>query len=224
MKNKILLLFAAAALCSAVATSQIKFGIQLTGANLDIGKQLGIPVPPKAGSPLVSGFQLVDIYSLGYGGGVHFDISLPLLLSFRVEGDYVTFTPNETKYRDLLIGILPSTKREDWLVEGGRINAWTVFANAKLSPLPLPIISPYLTGGVGLANIGRSDAQLKYQGNKLLDIKGTDATTNFLANAGVGADIGLVGVSLFAEVRITWIFTEGDATALIPLGTVGITF
>ncbi len=226
MKKKLVLLFAATVLCSTIVTSQIKFGIQVTGANLDIGKQLGISGATKPGPPTnaVVGFELVDIYSLGYGGGVHLDINLPVLFSFRVEGDYVTFTPNETKYRDILKGILPQLDREKWLVEGGRINAWTVFANVKLSPLPIPVITPYATGGIGLANIGRSEATLKYDGTEVTRIAGTDATTNTSANAGVGVDIGLGAVNLFAEVRLTWIFTEGGATSMLPLGTIGLTF
>lgn len=226
MKNKVVLCIAVVIMLVGSASSQIKFGIQATGANLDIGKQLGISGATSPTSPVNAavGFELVDIYSLGYGGGVHVDFNLPVLFAFRVEGDYVTFTPNESKYRDLLEKLLPQLNRDDWLVEGGRINAWTVFVNAKLIPLPIPVVKPYATGGVGLANIGRSEATLKYQGNEVTRIAGIDATTEFSANAGVGVDVDLVGVSLFGEVRLTWIFTKGEVTAMLPLATVGVTF
>jgi hypothetical protein len=222
------LLLACALLCVATSYSQIKFGLQLTGADLDIGKKLGLsgrvdnPLTPAPGDFV--GIDLVDIYSFGFGGGAHLDVSLPVLFSFRLQGDYVTFMPSETKYRDLLVTILPGTRREDWLVEGGRINALSVFVNTKLSPLPLPVVSPYFTAGVGLANIARTDADVKYQGTKLLTIQGGDAVTNMLANAGIGADVNLIAISFFVEARATWVFTEDGTTSLLPLASLGVTF
>ncbi|MDH3251838.1 MAG: hypothetical protein OEM41_03545, partial [Ignavibacteria bacterium] len=74
---------------------------------------LFIAVPASAQAPSIEfgvqgnltnfnlGGQLEQIYGLGYGGGIHFDVSLGIL-SFRLTADYITLSPDKDKYRSLL--------------------------------------------------------------------------------------------------------------------------
>ncbi|MBI5474095.1 MAG: outer membrane beta-barrel protein [Ignavibacteriae bacterium] len=180
-----------------------KFGFQLTGANINVSGALS------------------DVYGFGYGGGVHLDINLPVLLSFRLQGDYVRVSPDEGKYQKLVSSVIPGSNPTDYKIEGGAINVWSAHANVKSSFLPLPIVSPYITGGIGLANLSSSELTVKYQGQPLGNAPGVKGETNFSANVGAGADLKL-GLELFIEVRYTWIFTSGETSTYIPI-SVGVT-
>ncbi|MEK7248997.1 MAG: hypothetical protein AAB209_01105, partial [Bacteroidota bacterium] len=105
------------------AAGPISFGVQATGANLNVT-------------------GLTDVYGFGFGGGVHLDVSLPLLFSFRLQGDYVTFSSDNAKYAGVVF-----QNPTGITIDGGRVNIISGNVNTKLSPLPLPIVSPYLTAG-----------------------------------------------------------------------------
>jgi hypothetical protein len=69
-------------------------------------------------------------------------------------------------------------------------------------------VRPYASGGVGLYN------------GKVGDF---DSETDFGINGGLGLEFSLTGMSTFLEARYVHIFTEGDATQVIPI-TFGILF
>jgi opacity protein-like surface antigen len=72
-------------------------------------------------------------------------------------------------------------------------------------------VKPYLSGGLGLYNTK-------------VEAFGEDVTeTDFGLNGGVGLEFSLTGLSTFLEVRYIHIFTEEEATQIIPI-TFGIMF
>lgn len=70
--------------------------------------------------------------------------------------------------------------------------------------------APYLTAGIGIYNLD-------------IDVEGVDSETDFGLNGGAGIKFNLSGFNTFLEARYHHIFTEGDATSLIPI-TFGIMF
>jgi opacity protein-like surface antigen len=72
-------------------------------------------------------------------------------------------------------------------------------------------VKPYLSGGLGIYN-GKAEAF------------GEEATeTSVGLNGGVGLEFSLTGMSTFLEARYIHIFTEEEATQIIPI-TFGILF
>jgi opacity protein-like surface antigen len=174
--------------------------LQATGANINMPAPFG------------------DIYGGGFGGGAHLDINLPVLFAFRVQGDYVTFAPDEGKYKAFL-GQLAGVPA-NFSLDGGRMNILSGQVNTKFSPLPIPLVSPYLTAGAGLTTISVSDLKVNGQ-----TVPGSSyaGETNFSANLGAGVDLNLIALSLYLEARYTWIFTSGSTSTYIPV-SLGITF
>ncbi|HXF99938.1 MAG TPA: outer membrane beta-barrel protein [Bacteroidota bacterium] len=186
-----------------LAASPVRFGLQATGANINVPKPMN------------------EIYGFGYGGGVHIDFNLPVLLSFRLQGDYVRFSADQSKYQQLLASLVGGTVASDFSIEGGAISVWSVYANVKSSFLPLPLISPYITGGAGIANLSSADATVKYQGQPLGGVPGVSGESKFSANLGAGVDLK-IGIELYLEARYTWIFTSGETSTYVPI-SIGIT-
>ena len=72
-------------------------------------------------------------------------------------------------------------------------------------------VKPYLSGGLGMYNMK-------------VEAFGEDVTeTDFGVNAGVGLEFSLTGMSTFLEARYIHIFSEGEATKIVPI-TFGIMF
>jgi opacity protein-like surface antigen len=69
-------------------------------------------------------------------------------------------------------------------------------------------VKPYLSGGLGVYN------------GKIGDF---DSETDFGINGGLGLEFSLTGMSTFLEARYVHIFSEGEATQIIPI-TFGILF
>jgi opacity protein-like surface antigen len=203
--KKLTFIFVATLAFAAVSysASPVRFGVQATGANINVPKPLN------------------EIYGFGYGGGVHLDFNLPVLLSFRLQGDYVRFSADQGKYQQLLASLVGGTVASDFSIDGGAISVWSVYANVKSSFLPLPLISPYITGGAGVANLSSSELNVKYQGQPVGGIPGVSGETKFSANLGAGVDLK-VGIELYVEARYTWIFTSGETSTYIPV-SIGIT-
>jgi opacity protein-like surface antigen len=199
------LVLAGIVLLAAGARAQVSLGWGLHGnyARLDVGGQLS------------------SVYGNGLGGGLHLDVDL-MMITLRFSGDYVTFAPDEDKYRSELARLLGSAA-PGFSIEGGKINILSVNANVKWALLPLPVVSPYLTGGIGLAQLSSGDLTVKYNGSPVGNVPKVDAETKTAVNVGAGVDLKLGGIALFAEAKYTWILTEGDKTGYIPI-TVGITF
>jgi opacity protein-like surface antigen len=198
------------------AMSQIKFGVQGDFVNFNVPGQLKDLVGGGVGGDLQS------IYGLGYGGGIHFDVGT-LLLSFRLSGDYIFLSPDKDAYGSLLAKIFGGAA-SDFTIEGGRIDVISATANLKLGLLPLPVVHVYATGGAGLTRLSASSATLKRGNTTLANISGVPSQTKPSINLGAGADLSLGGLSLYGEVKITWILTEGQTSTEVPLATVGLTF
>jgi opacity protein-like surface antigen len=163
---------------------------------------------------------LNSVYGWGYGGGAHLDVNL-LMISFRFSGDYTVFTPDQVKYRDELARLLGNAAT-GYSIDGGNVNILSANANVKWALLPLPIVSPYLTGGIGLVRMSAGDLTVKYQGATVGGFPKAPAETKTAFNIGAGVDLKLAGIALFIEGKYAWILTEGESTGYIPI-SVGIT-
>lgn len=100
---------------------------------------------------------------------------------------------------DLIFTRLPSTSDGDIDQVAGVVNGF-------LSILPLPVVSAYLTGGVGMYRTSG----------------GGESTTEFGVNGGVGARINLWVVEPFAEVRYHHVTGTGGPR-VVPV-TIGVMF
>jgi opacity protein-like surface antigen len=163
---------------------------------------------------------LKDVYGAGFGGGLHLDVQLAMV-SFRISGDYLSFSPDNDKYRQGLEGII-GTAAGQFSVDGGGITLLSGNLNAKMAILPLPIVKPYLTGGIGLARLSVDDARVMQNGVETKAYGGFSSETCTAWNLGAGVDLS-VGVTLFLEVKYMWIVTEPETSTLVPV-TIGVTF
>ncbi len=161
-----------------------------------------------------------SVYGAGLGGGAHLDISFAML-SIRVSGDYISFAPDNDKYRQVLVG-LTGTAAQGFAIDGGRIGIFSGNVNLKSTFLPLPVLTPYITGGIGLANISVDEAKITLNGTPQGSIPGVKGETKTALNLGAGVDLK-IGVTLFIEGKYTWIFTEGETSTYIPI-SIGVTF
>jgi len=186
---------------SALAAGPVRFGLHGNAAFLNV------PEPLK------------EAYGFGYGGGAHLDINL-LVLSVRVTGDYISFPIDEGKFKAILAA--GGLNASDFQFDGGRIGILSFAVNGKMG-LPVPVFSPYITAGAGLASISVSDLSIRYQGQPVVSATGQKAETKFSINAGVGADLDIIVATLFIEAKYTVIFTEGESSSYVPV-TLGITF
>jgi opacity protein-like surface antigen len=192
-------------LCATMAFAQmpsIGWGLQGNWANINVAEPMN------------------SVYGTGYGGGAHLDVHFAML-ALRVSADYITFAPDNDKYRSVL-SKLAGTAATNFAIEGGRINIFSGNLNLKSTFLPLPILTPYITGGIGLANMGVDDAKVTYNGAPQGNITGVKGQTKTSFNLGAGADLKL-GITLFIEAKYTWILTEGETSTYIPI-SVGVTF
>jgi opacity protein-like surface antigen len=163
---------------------------------------------------------LQDVYGAGYGGGIHLDVRLAMV-SFRVSGDYLTFSPDNDKYQKALEGII-GTAAGQFKVDGGGITMWSGNLNAKMAILPLPIVKPYMTGGIGLSRLSVDDARIMQGGIQTKAYAGFSSETKTAWNVGAGVDLS-IGVTLFLEVKYVWVMTEPETSTLVPV-TIGVTF
>jgi opacity protein-like surface antigen len=171
--------------------------------------------------PTINGTTaLDDVYGAGFGGGVHLDVQFAML-SLRVSGDYLTFSPDNEKYQKSLEALV-GTAAGQFTIEGGGITMWSGNLNAKMAILPLPVIKPYLTGGIGFASINADDAKVMQNGAPTKEYSGFPSETKMMWNVGAGVDFS-IGVTLFLEVKYVWIMTDPETSTLVPV-TIGVTF
>ncbi len=187
----------------------LAFGVHANFTNLNL------PGPSVNGTS-----PLKDVYGGGYGGGAHVDISF-VTLGIRVSGDYFTFSPDNDKYRAALAALVGSAASQ-FSLDGGRVSIFSGNVNAKMGVLPIPIISPYLTGGIGLARISADETKVIYQGQPTKSFPSFSSETKTSFNIGAGVDFKL-GVDLFLEVKYTWILTDNQTSTYVPV-TIGVTF
>jgi len=219
--KKLIVLCATLLVCTSFAQAQgIGFGVQGDVINFTLGGINASTVSVSTGD-LTS--DLKNIYGLGIGGGIHLDMDL-VLIGFRVSGDYLSISPDRSKYQSLLATYIGNTAAAAVKVEGGRIDIYSVNVNGKFKILPLPIVSVYITGGVGLVRVSVAATKVTFNNFPLANFPAAESQTKPSVNAGVGADLSLGGLTLFGELKVDWIFTDPKTSTAIPFGTVGITF
>jgi opacity protein-like surface antigen len=164
---------------------------------------------------------LDEVYGIGWGGGIHFDIGFGLI-GIRLSGDYITLSPDKDKFQSYVQLIIPGLPVK--FVDGGKVDMISGNANAKLVVLPLPVFKPYATGGVGLANVKATDVILSLSGTNLKPVSILKDQTVMTYNIGAGADIEMGGAAIFVELKINWLMIEEGTSTMIPIATAGITF
>ncbi len=197
------------------SAQSLKFGVQGNLADVSIYKPLN------------------EVYGLGYGGGIHLDVAW-VFFSFRASGDFLSFAPDIDKYKNAA-GQLLGTSAAGIAVDGGRINVFSGNINGKITLLPLALISGYVTGGAGVVRVDFQEAKVTLNGNPVVKVPAVKGETKPAVNAGIGADLNLGDLSLFAEIKYVVIFTEGgeiiqgvkvteEGKITYPFFTIGITF
>lgn len=166
---------------------------------------------------------LNEVYGTGYGGGVHLDVKF-LVASVRVSGDFMTFSADNDKFRAAVapyVGAIPAGVT----FEAGRVNVLATSVNGKYVVIPLPIVSPYVTGGVGLASVSVGEGKVLLNGVPVAgaSIPAVKGETKASVNIGAGVDLDFGDISLLVEARYTWIFSEGDKVKYLPI-SFGVTF
>jgi len=158
-------------------------------------------------------------YGLGYGGGLHLDLSL-VVVSFRLSGDYHVFPVDDNQFKTVLAQ--GGFNASGFDLSGGSIKILSLGVNGKFS-LPIPIASPYLTAGVGYSNLEQGDLSVTYQGQPFVSVPKTNSVNKVTLNAGVGVDINVFFADLFVEARYVLILAEGSSPGYVPI-TIGLTF
>jgi len=163
---------------------------------------------------------LKDVYGAGFGGGAHLDVNT-MMLSLRFSLDVLKFSPDNDKYRAAVANYIGSAASQ-FTVDGGSITFWSISANAKLPVLPLPLISPYITGGIGLGILSVGDATILQNSAQVKNIPGFSSERKTALNLGAGVDLK-IGITLFLEARYTWVLTDPKTSTLVPF-SLGVTF
>jgi hypothetical protein len=147
--------------------------------------------------------NLSDLAKSGWHAGAFVELNLPVVpVGFRLEGAWHQF-------RDKPVGTGGGTT-------GARVAAVTL--NATYTILPLPIIKPYLIGGVGeySARVTSFNEPVPSQG-QVIDLFPTTTETKFGINAGGGIRVQLGGFAVFVEGRWHDIFTSGKNIQMVPV-------
>jgi len=212
--KRLVLLVCCILLATATSSAQVGFGVQGNATNFNTEGVAN------------------DIYGLGLGGGLHLDFGTPVI-GIRVSGDYMFMSPDKDKYSAYAVSMIGQTLAQGATIDGGKMEVFSANANAKLVILPLPVVHIYATGGIGVARVKFNEATVnipsvgyskKLTEDEIADLLGIDSQTKMTTNVGAGLDIALGGITLFGEVKLNWIYTDPNTTAMIPIGTVGITF
>lgn len=192
-----------------LATPKVGFGVH---GNFSLGN---LPGPVMVGSA-----QLKDAYGPGLGGGAHLDLGLPGL-SLRLSGDYLKYSLDEERFRGSYADVF--SKAVDQIsVQGGGLGILSVSANAKVAVMPLPVVRPYVTSGIGLAWLSVAEASTSIAGLPGKTFLATTQNGKETFNIGAGVDLE-IGIKLFVEARYVWILTDGEKSTYAPVA-IGVTF
>jgi|WetSurMetagenome_2_1015567.scaffolds.fasta_scaffold109280_2 opacity protein-like surface antigen len=207
-------------LVAGAAQSQIGDPVGALAPKIRFGVHGNFTLSHLPGPQMTGSKTLDDAYGTGWGGGAHIDLSF-LMFSFRLSGDYLKYTLDVDRFRSAYEETF-GTAVSQINIDGGGLQILSVSANGKLNILPIPLLTPYITGGVGLAWLSLDETTTSIAGvaGRTFPSGSQSAKTTF--NVGVGADITL-GVELFVEARYVWIMTDGENSTYVPV-TVGITF
>lgn len=194
---------------AAVSAQGVGFGVH---GNFSVGQLPGPAISTTA--------KLTDAYGSGWGGGVQVDLNL-VGFSFRFAGDYIGYSLDQQKFRDAYRGAFGAAA-DQISIEGGDLAIYAVSANAKMGIVPLPVVTPYLTAGVGLAWLSVDETKTAISSVPGVTTPANTQSGKTSLNLGAGVNIN-VGVTLYAEVKYVWILTSGETSSYVPV-TVGITF
>jgi opacity protein-like surface antigen len=173
------------------------------------------------GPSVQGGKQFTNVYGPGLGGGAHLDVNL-LAFSFRISGDYIHYSMDADKFRDAFRPIFGNAVSQISL-NGGGLGIASVSVNGKMGILPIPIVTPYITGGLGLGWLSRNEISTSINGVAGATIPSETSSSKTMVHLGAGVDFHFGGVALYAEAKYAWILTEGETSTYVPV-TIGVTF
>ena len=214
------LLFCVLVVAFSASAQTIGFGVHGNMINSNINAKVKeiAGITPTAGTMQVA---LDQVYGLGYGGGLHLDIGLGII-SLRVSGDYITLSPDKDKFKTYVQQVIPGLPVS--FVDGGKVDMISGNVNGKFVILPLPVVKPYITGGVGIVNVKATDVTISLGGINLKPVSILKTQTVGMYNAGAGVDLQFGPVSVFGELKINWMMLEEGTSTMVPIVTAGITF
>lgn len=135
-----------------------------------------------------------DFFDTGFHGQVMLGFGMMALpVKLRADLSYHSFGGKDGTLAD----------GADWRTISGAVNAIVGMGGIG--------VKPYFTGGLGMYN------------NKVEAFGEDFSETDVGLNAGLGLEFSLTGMSTFLEARYIHIFTEDEATQVIPI-TFGILF
>ncbi|MGH7647233.1 MAG: outer membrane beta-barrel protein [Gemmatimonadaceae bacterium] len=178
-------------------------GLMLAGAAVpqaQIASPVGFGVVGGTTSP--SG-NLKDVTSSGWHAGAFVELKLPVVpIGFRLEGAW------------------HELGSKNGMSDSPRILAGTL--NVTYTVLPLPVIKPYLIGGVGEYNV-RSLQDPAPLGLSGAPNPGEITRSAFGINVGAGVRLQLPGFAAFVEARWHDIHTSGTNARMVPV-SIGLRF
>lgn len=174
-----------------------------------VGAGAALPIEP-------SGFT--DLYDIGFHGGVEIlgPVNRSKTTHMGVALYHHRFLLDEQGAMDAA-GAPPGTDLE---LSGGTYLITELFGQLRADFSSTPTRG-YFIAGLGLAHQDSTDLSAT--------VAGTTRTTSFdsetdpLLTLGVGLTHGLDGFALFAQVRVTTVFSDDEATRFVPI-TVGAQF
>ncbi|MDQ6828538.1 MAG: porin family protein [Gemmatimonadota bacterium] len=175
------------------------------------GSGSGVTIGAGGGATFATG-TTGDGLNTGWNGMAFVGFNVPMIpVGLRVDGLY---THNGFK------GCTGSCSG-DAHTFGGNLNAMFGF------PMEGTGFSPYITGGVGIANVSASVNNTTLLGSRQGSIAAAagdnGSETKFAWNVGAGVNFQLMSLALFVEARYLSILTDGGSTNLIPI-TLGVSF
>jgi len=190
----------------AVFTGLISIGAPHT-TQAQISSPIGFGLVGGTSSP--SG-HLSDLANSGWHAGAFLELKVPVIpIGFRLEGAWHQFHD------------------KPFAAGGGTTGARIIegTANATYTLLPLPIIKPYVIGGVGDYSVRLTSpvAAIEPTEGQAATAVGTTTQTKFGINAGVGVRVQLGGFAAFVEARWHDVFTSGRDVQMVPV-SVGVRF
>jgi len=190
------------------------------GPDVGFGAHANFTVSNIPGPSIAGAAQLSDAYGMGIGGGAHLDVGL-IGFGLRFSVDYMHYPVDQDKFRSYYEQIFGAAVSQ-LSIDGGGLTIVSATVNGKMPILPLPIVTPYLIGGGGLAWVTSDEATTSIAGVPGKTFPSVSQSGKWTASLGAGVDIK-VGITIFAEVKYAWIFTDGENSTFVPI-TVGVTF
>ena len=186
-----------------IAGLMVTVGTQAVHAQ--ISNPIGVGVVGGTSSPAGG---LSDLAKSGWHAGAFIELNLPVVpVGFRLEGAWHQFHDKP------FAGTTGTT--------GARIAAITL--NATYAVLPLPIVKPYVIGGVGEYSVRTtSPAPLPPSQGVRSDFQ-TTTETKFGINVGAGVRVQIASFAVFVEARWHDINTSGNNAQMIPV-SIGLRF